>query len=61
MSRHQQARYDEPLIFEQGQKGRVGYDMAEVELPDGLLPENLKRDCELKLPEVSEIEVMRHL
>ena len=60
MSRMSMARYDESLIFEQGKPGRVGMDLPDVDLPDGLVPPNLKRDCELNLPEVSEIEVIRH-
>ena len=49
----------EPLIFEIGSPGRIGAtlpkcDVAQSELPKGLLRE------ELPLPEVSEIDLMRH-
>jgi len=53
---------DEPLIFERGAPGRVGWDVAPragAEPP--LLPEALRRDDDLAgFPEVSELEVVRH-
>src|SRR5438093_6061252 len=55
---------DEPLIFERGAAGRVGWPVAEC--PDGeqavpALPPALQRDDGLAgFPEVSELEVVRH-
>ncbi|MEA3559826.1 MAG: aminomethyl-transferring glycine dehydrogenase subunit GcvPB [Candidatus Thermoplasmatota archaeon] len=58
----QQARYDEPLLIEKGKPGRSGAalppwdDMREVK---DLLPEGMVREG-LKLPELTEPEVIRH-
>lgn len=54
-----QAKYDEPIIFELGCRGRRGCTIQEFDLEEDLVPENLKRK-ELNLPELSEVEVMRH-
>lgn len=57
-----QARYDEPLLIEKGKPGRVGTalppwdDIREVK---DLLPEGMMRE-DLKLPELTEPEVVRH-
>ena len=57
-----QARYDEPLLIEKGKPGRCGAAIPEWddtrEVGD-LLPGEMVRD-ELKLPEISEPEVVRH-
>ncbi len=56
---------NEALIFERSQTGRVGYrlpklDVEETKL-DELLPKELRRDDDLDgVPEVSEIDVVRH-
>lgn len=55
-----QAQFDEPLIFEMGQPGRVGVNLPDIDTPKDLIPGNLVRDCQLNLPELSEIEVFRH-
>jgi glycine dehydrogenase subunit 2 len=53
---------DEPLIFERGAPGRVGWPVApapDVAVPP--LPDDLRREDELAgFPEVSELEVIRH-
>src|SRR5207245_2673006 len=55
---------DEPLIFERGAAGRIGWPVADP--PDGgqavpALPAALQRDDDLAgFPEVSELEVVRH-
>ncbi|HHV63334.1 MAG TPA: aminomethyl-transferring glycine dehydrogenase subunit GcvPB [Firmicutes bacterium] len=54
----------EPLIFELGSEGRRGYSLPECDVPerrieDLIPPECLRRD-EPHLPEVSEVEVIRH-
>ena len=53
---------DEPLIFERGSRGRVGWP---VPLPPGdggpALPAALRREDDLAgMPEVSELETLRH-
>jgi len=56
---------NEALIFERSQTGRIGYrlpklDVEELSLDD-LVPEELRRDDGLEgLPEVSEVDVVRH-
>lgn len=52
------------VIFELSSEGRKGYrlpnlDVPEVELSE-LLPKNLLREDDLELPEVSEVDVIRH-
>ncbi|NEZ76015.1 glycine dehydrogenase subunit 2 [Clostridium botulinum] len=52
------------VIFELSSEGRKGYrlpnlDVPEVELSE-LLPKNLLREDEIDLPEVSEVDVVRH-
>ncbi len=51
------------LIFELGETGRVGYSLPKNELPSynmASLPDNLKRETEMALPEVDELSVVRH-
>ena len=55
---------NQSLIFEISKEGRVGYslealDVPEVDLAD-LLPANLVRSEATELPEVSELDIMRH-
>ena len=55
---------DEPLIFEQGGKGRRGYslprwDVEEVETRVVIPPDLLRKDLE-GFPQLSEIDVVRH-
>ena len=55
---------DEPLIFEQGGKGRKGYslprwDVEEVEAKS-LIPSHLLREEIAGFPQLSEVEVVRH-
>jgi glycine dehydrogenase subunit 2 len=54
----------EPVIYELGAPGRRGYALPELDVPadealDALLPGVTLRD-ELRLPEVNELEVVRH-
>src|SRR5947207_6943324 len=56
---------NEALIFERSQSGRVGYRLPKLdvdEIPvDKLIPDELRRDDDLEgVPEVSEIDVVRH-
>ena len=54
----------EPLIFEKSVPGRRGYSLPKLDVPSqdvaALLPANQIRRKEPELPEVSEVEVVRH-
>ncbi|HLW03768.1 MAG TPA: aminomethyl-transferring glycine dehydrogenase subunit GcvPB [Ktedonobacterales bacterium] len=54
----------EPLIFEIGAPGRRGATLPALDVPeqplDDLIPANLQRSAPAPLPEVSEIELVRH-
>lgn len=66
--RFRQADWDEPLIFELGCGGRVGSSIPAVEPEvrdevgdvEDLIPANMLREEPPRLPEVSEVEVIRH-
>jgi glycine dehydrogenase subunit 2 len=68
MRRFRQADWDEPLIFELGSEERVGFSvpLVEPELLDAvgdvseLVPSGMLRQKPPGLPEVSEVEVLRH-
>ena len=49
----------EPLIFELSSPGRQGTSLPELDVPETELPSGMLRD-DLPLPEVSEIDVVRH-
>src|SRR3990172_3338409 len=49
----------EPLIYDLSAPGRLGVTLPEPDVPLAPLPAGLTRD-ELPLPEVSEIDVVRH-
>jgi len=49
----------EPLIFEISSPGRKAYTLPELDVPAAPLPEGYMRQ-EIKLPEVSELEFVRH-
>ena len=52
--------YDK-LIFEISKKDRIGYTLPKWELENEVeIPENLLREEELHLPEVSENQIIRH-
>ncbi|XJZ26197.1 aminomethyl-transferring glycine dehydrogenase subunit GcvPB [Bacillota bacterium Lsc_1132] len=55
---------DQPLIFELTKTGRVGYSLPEMDVPDAplesLLPKEYLREEAPELPEVSELDIMRH-
>ncbi|MET1014481.1 MAG: aminomethyl-transferring glycine dehydrogenase subunit GcvPB [Paenisporosarcina sp.] len=55
---------NQPLIFEITKEGRVGYSLPELDIPEvdlaSLLPEGLLREEPAELPEVSELDIMRH-
>ncbi len=49
----------EPLIYDLGSPGRVGVNLPDPDVPEAELPASLLRD-DLDLPEVSELDVVRH-
>jgi glycine dehydrogenase subunit 2 len=55
---------DQALIFELSKEGRVGYSLPELEveelLLDELIPSDYIRSEAAELPEVSELDIMRH-
>jgi glycine dehydrogenase subunit 2 len=55
---------DQALIFELSTPGRIGYSLPEMDVPEldlgSLLPEGYLREEEAELPEVSELDIMRH-
>uniref|UniRef100_UPI00406BFE7F aminomethyl-transferring glycine dehydrogenase subunit GcvPB n=1 Tax=Paenisporosarcina sp. FSL H8-0542 TaxID=2921401 RepID=UPI00406BFE7F len=55
---------NQPLIFEITKEGRVGYSLPDLDIPEvdlsTLLPEGLLREEAAELPEVSELDIMRH-
>jgi len=56
-------KYYDKLIFELSRPGRKGYELPKSDCPvDGMkdIPSNLLRESPLGLPEVSELDVVRH-
>jgi glycine dehydrogenase subunit 2 len=55
---------DQALIFELSKQGRVGYSLPELEVEElslaELIPSDYIRSEEAELPEVSELDIMRH-
>ncbi|HET7628479.1 MAG TPA: aminomethyl-transferring glycine dehydrogenase subunit GcvPB [Bacillales bacterium] len=55
---------DQPLIFEYSRDGRIGFSLPELDVPEedlaSVLPAEYLRTEEPKLPEVSELQIMRH-
>jgi len=49
----------EPLIYDLSVPGRVGVNLPDSDVPETALPSELLRD-DLRLPEVSELQVVRH-
>ncbi|MCW4050214.1 MAG: aminomethyl-transferring glycine dehydrogenase subunit GcvPB [Candidatus Bathyarchaeota archaeon] len=60
---YRQADWNEPLIFELSNKGRVGYQIPplekEIKAAD-VIPEAMRRETAPELPEVGEMQVLRH-
>ena len=54
-------KYYDKLVFELSKPGRSGYSLPENEMA-GMwnMPESLSRKSELPLPQVSEVDVVRH-
>ena len=60
---YSQAKWDEPLIIELSQPGRIGFNQFPAERNAGnqfRIPSRLRRTVPPRLPEVSEIEVVHH-
>jgi glycine dehydrogenase subunit 2 len=65
---YRQATWEEPVIFRLGCRGRIGHIVPEAEDEvrqavgdvNDLVPENMRRTSQLGLPELSEVEVVRH-
>ncbi|MEH7226478.1 aminomethyl-transferring glycine dehydrogenase subunit GcvPB [Bacillus sp. JJ1566] len=57
-------KQDQPLIFELSKPGRIGYSLPELDVPevniDEVIPSDYLRVEEPELPEVSELDIMRH-
>ncbi len=55
---------DQALIFELSKAGRIGFSLPEMDVPETdineLIPEGYLRMEEPELPEVSELDIMRH-
>lgn len=55
---------DQALIFEVSKPGRIGYSLPEMDIPSTeiseLYPSGYLREEEPELPEVSELDIMRH-
>src|SRR3954452_22194559 len=55
---------NQPLIFELTREGRIGYSLPELDVPEldlsDLLPAGFIREEAAELPEVSELDIMRH-
>jgi len=61
--RYAQARWDEPPIIDLSATGKIGFNQVlseETASNIGSVPHNLRRSSPPRLPEVSEIEVVRH-
>lgn len=65
---YKQASWDEPIIFQLGNEGRIGHLLPKanhevvkaVGTVQKILPENMRRNEKLRLPQLSEGEVVRH-
>ncbi|RFU66769.1 glycine dehydrogenase subunit 2 [Peribacillus saganii] len=57
-------KQDQPLIFELSTQGRIGFSLPEMDVDalalEEILPADYIRSVEAELPEVSELDIMRH-
>ncbi|GAA3441569.1 glycine dehydrogenase [Planomonospora venezuelensis] len=60
LRRFHQARWDEPIIFEQSRPGRRGIAVPAAGVPAVEPPETVRRARPPKLPEMSQLHVLRH-
>ncbi|MFC4617971.1 aminomethyl-transferring glycine dehydrogenase subunit GcvPB [Camelliibacillus cellulosilyticus] len=58
------AKQDQPLIFEYSKPGRVSFSLSELDVPEvavnDILPTDYIREEPAELPEVSELQLIRH-
>ena len=49
------------LIFERSHEGRRAYDLPELDVPEAsdAIPESMRNDSKLELPELGEVDVVR--
>ena len=55
-----QARWNEPLIIQLSHKGKVGFHESQTASKAASVPQRIRRTNPPQLPEVSEVEVIRH-
>jgi glycine dehydrogenase subunit 2 len=68
MSMYRQARWNEPVIFDIGKSGRIGHVLPKADEKirqsvgdlNKIMPTNMIRTNKMGLPELSEVEVVRH-
>lgn len=55
-------RSEYPLIFERSRAGRRAYDLPALDVPslDGLIPQSMAGVKRLDLPEIAEVDLVRH-
>ncbi|WP_147533939.1 aminomethyl-transferring glycine dehydrogenase subunit GcvPB [Bacillus marasmi] len=57
-------KQDQALIFESSKPGRIGYSLPEMDIPEvnvnELIPQGYLREEPAELPEVSELDIIRH-
>jgi glycine dehydrogenase subunit 2 len=67
-NKFRQAYWDEPLIFEQSEEGRTGFTLPQIDEDvkkalapaEALIPENMRRHTPIGLPQISEVQAIRH-
>jgi len=62
---YQQAIWNEPLLIEQSQRGRLGHSLPKIERTEeekalSFIPKPMKRENDPELPSLSEPQVVRH-
>ncbi|GHH67152.1 glycine dehydrogenase [Streptosporangium violaceochromogenes] len=60
LRRFHQARWDEPIIFEQSRPGRRGISVPAAGVPAVELPGSVRRAEPPRLPEMGQLQVLRH-
>lgn len=57
-------KHTEPLLFEKSRPGRIGYSLPKLDVPEqpieDMLPQEMQRQSSPDLPELSELDVVRH-
>ncbi len=59
MAGWKQTRFNEPTVYELSRKGRIGVNIVQAEKEPGL-PDKIKAEAGPALPEMSEVDVVRH-